>query len=56
LNRALCAAWAVIEPRLAEVVDSDRHIVHRLAQFALAIAMITTVQLVKWADRWSPNT
>ena len=40
----------------AEVVDTHRRIVHRLAQFVLAIAMIITVELVKWADRSSPNT
>jgi hypothetical protein len=44
------------EPLLAEVVDTHRRIVHRLAHFALAIATIITVKLVKWADRWNPNT
>lgn len=34
--------------------NTDRHLHHRLAQFALAVVLIITVKLVKWADRWSP--
>lgn len=34
--------------------NTDRHLHHRLAQFALAVALIITVKLTKWADRWSP--
>jgi transposase len=31
---------------------TDRFIHQRLAQFALAVALIITVKLIKWADRW----
>lgn len=34
--------------------STDRTIVQRLAQFALAIALIITVKLVKWQKRWQP--
>ena len=33
--------------------NTDRRIIHRLAQFALAIALILTIKLVKWADKWN---
>lgn len=36
--------------------NTDRYIHQRLAQFALAVAAILTVKLIKWADRWSPTT
>ncbi len=32
---------------------TDRFIHQRLGQFALAVALIITVKLIKWADRWS---
>ena len=32
--------------------NTDRFIPHRLAQFALAVVLIITVKLVKWAKRW----
>jgi transposase len=32
--------------------NTDRFTGHRLAQFALAVALIITVKLVKWAKRW----
>lgn len=32
--------------------NTDRFSVHRLAQFALAVALIITVKLVKWSKRW----
>ena len=32
---------------------TDRSIAHRSAQLALAIVLIITVKLVKWADRWN---
>jgi transposase len=32
--------------------NTDRFSVHRLAQFALAVALIITVKLIKWAKRW----
>jgi hypothetical protein len=32
---------------------TDRFIHQRLAQFALAVALIITVKLIKWADRWN---
>ena len=35
--------------------NTDRFIHQRLAQFALAIALIITIKLIKWADRWSPT-
>jgi hypothetical protein len=36
--------------------NTDRFIHQRLAQFALAVAIIITIKLIKWADRWSPPT
>lgn len=33
--------------------NTDRFIPQRLAQVALAIALILTIKLVKWADRWN---
>lgn len=33
--------------------NTDRSIAHRQAQLALAIVLIITVKLVKWADRWN---
>ncbi len=36
--------------------NTDRFIHQRLAQFALAVAAIPTVKLIKWADRWNPDT
>jgi transposase len=32
--------------------NTDRFNAHRLAQFALAVALIITVKLMKWAKRW----
>ena len=32
--------------------NTDRFTVHRLAQFALAVALIIAIKLVKWAKRW----
>ncbi len=32
--------------------NTDRFTAHRLAQFALAVALIITVKLVKWAKKW----
>ena len=29
---------------------------HRVDQIALAVAIVITVNLVKWADPWSPAT
>ena len=34
--------------------NTDRSIAQRLAQFALAITLVITVKLVKWAERWQP--
>ncbi len=31
--------------------NTDRRIIHRLAQSALAIALILTIELVKWAEK-----
>ena len=36
--------------------STDRFITHRLGQFALATALIITIKLIKWADRWNPAT
>jgi hypothetical protein len=33
--------------------NTDRRVVQRLAQLALAIALIITIKLIKWADRWA---
>jgi transposase len=33
--------------------NTDRFVPQRLGQFALAVALIIAVKLVKWADRWS---
>lgn len=35
--------------------NTDRYTIHRLAQIALAVALILAVKLIKWADRWSPR-
>ena len=32
--------------------NTDRFIIHRLAQLALAITLLITVKLVKWSKRW----
>ena len=34
--------------------NTDRFVAHRLAQLALAVALIITVKLTKWAKRWQP--
>ena len=33
--------------------NTDRLVVQRLAQLALAITLVITIKLVKWAERWS---
>jgi transposase len=33
--------------------NTDRRITHRLAALALAVALILTIKLVKWAERWN---
>jgi transposase len=35
--------------------NTDRKISHRLAQLALAIAVILTAKLIDWRNRWSPE-
>ena len=35
--------------------NTDRKIVHRLAQFALAVAFLLTAKLIDWRNRWSPG-
>lgn len=35
--------------------NTDRFVHHRLAQIDLAIVLILTVKLTKWAHRWSPH-
>jgi transposase len=34
--------------------NTDRNPVHRLAQFALAVAFLLTAKLIDWRNRWSP--
>jgi transposase len=34
--------------------NTDRHSEQRLGQLALAITLILTIKLCKWADRWNP--
>ena len=36
--------------------NTDRFIHHRLDQIALAVALLITVKLVKWSNRWNPTT
>ena len=36
--------------------NTDRFTRHRLNQIALAVALVITVKLIKWANRWSPAT
>jgi len=36
--------------------NTDHFIQHRLNQIALAVALLITVKLVKWSNRWSPTT
>jgi transposase len=33
--------------------NTDRRIIHRLAALALAVALIITIKLIKWANRWN---
>ena len=33
--------------------NTDRFIHHRLAQIDLVVALILTIKLIKWADRWN---
>ena len=35
--------------------NTDRKIVHRLAQLALAVAFLLTAKLIDWRNRWSPD-
>ena len=46
---------AGVELKGASRRNTDRFIHHRLDQIALAVALVITVKLVKWADRWSPT-
>lgn len=34
--------------------NTDRKTIHRLAQFALAVAFLLTAKLIDWRNRWSP--
>ncbi len=34
--------------------SNSRKIVHRLAEFALAVALLLTAKLIDWRNRWSP--
>ena len=36
--------------------NTDRRTPHRLAQFALAVALLLTAKLIDWRNRWSPAT
>lgn len=35
--------------------NTDRRTLHRLAQFALAVAVLITAKLIDWRNRWSPD-
>ena len=35
--------------------NTDRKALHRLAQFALAVAFLLTAKLIDWRNRWSPD-
>jgi transposase len=35
--------------------NTDRRTIHRLAQIALAVALIITIKLIDWSRRWSPQ-
>ena len=35
--------------------NTDRKTIHRLAQFALAVAFLLTAKLIDWRNRWSPD-
>jgi hypothetical protein len=34
--------------------NTDRKSAHRLAQFALAVALLLAAKLIDWRNRWSP--
>jgi len=36
--------------------NTDRSIIHRLAQLALAITLIITAKLIDWRNKWSPQS
>lgn len=36
--------------------NTDRKTIHRLAQFALAVALLLTAKLIDWRNRWSPQS
>ncbi len=36
--------------------NTDRRTLHRLAQLALAIALLLTAKLIDWRNRWSPDS
>ncbi len=36
--------------------NTDRTVAQRLGQFALAVALVLIVNLVKWADRWTDRS
>jgi transposase len=35
--------------------NTDRHTIHRLAEFALAVTFLLTAKLIDWRNRWSPD-
>jgi transposase len=35
--------------------NTDRRTIHRLAQFALAVAFLLSAKLIDWRNRWSPT-
>jgi len=35
--------------------NTDRKVIHRLAQFALAVTFLLTAKLIDWRNRWSPG-
>ena len=36
--------------------NTDRRTLHRLAQFALAVAVLLTAKLIDWRNRWNPTS
>ncbi len=36
--------------------NTDRSIIHRLAQLAFAITLLITAKLIDWRDKWSPDS
>jgi hypothetical protein len=35
--------------------NTDRRVIHRLAQLSLAIVLLLTAKLIDWRNRWNPR-